>query len=537
MKKKLLGLFIIPLALTGCGGGKEVPIDDDPLPLIIDTSEKYDIDETVTNKNSSMSYEIFVRSFYDTNNNGVGDFNGVTLKLPYLKSLGIKTVWLMPIQRSISYHGYDITDYYSVHPDFGTLADFDKLIEEANKNDIDIMMDLVINHCSPSNPWVEESYQDFKAGRTGDGSKADWFEWSVKSGYKYKDIYFASDFTSDMINFNLDSVSLREELEKICKFWIEDHGVKGFRLDAAQHYYGLNVNKNNEFLTWLSRTTKKYNPSFYMVGECLSADSIVASYYKSECESFFKYGSSISGGGNALLVPTAKGGTIAKNVVSELESYENTIKAYNPNGYSSYYLSNHDQDRVSSKINDERTKCAASLLALMPGTPFMYYGEEIALLGKRCTSPDDYSDARRRLPMIWSENDKTGECMFPEWNRPDLAYNDQVKLGVDDQLKDPFSLLNHYKKAINVRNKYPFLKMARFKNMVPSLQTEDKHVVAYKLYLDDQYIIVVHNFNKYNVEVTSPGVEIVDSINTTHRIPSLKEGLLRLGAGSTVILK
>ena len=167
----------------------------------------------------------------------------------------------------------------------------------------------------------------------------------------------------------------------------------------------------------------------------------------------------------------------------------------------------------------------------------MYYGEEIQLKGRRNTTPDDFSDVRRRLPMIWSKNDKTGECKFPESNRLDLSYNEQVEDGVEDKLQENFSLLKHYRKVINVRNKYPFMKNGKFKNMTPDLQTSETGVMAYKISLGDEYVIIVHNFMPYAVEVTSPGNEIVDEINTSHLKPKLEEGKLSIAAQSTVLLK
>ncbi|MCR4880139.1 MAG: hypothetical protein K5906_04210, partial [Bacilli bacterium] len=154
------------------------------------------------------------------------------------------------------------------------------------------------------------------------------------------------------------------------------------------------------------------------------------------------------------------------------------------------------------------------------------------------TSPDDQSDARRRLPMIWSKSDKTGECAFPEKNRKDLDNNEQVELGVEDQLSTNYSLTNHYRKVINVRNKYPFIKHSVFTGMVDELNRADnQYLMAYKLSLGDDYIIVVHNFNQYSVEMTAPGNEILDEINTNGLKPSLKDGKLGLGAYSTVIMK
>ena len=147
-----------------------------------DFADDYVIDENVSNENGSMSYEVFVRSFYDSNGDGIGDLNGVTYKLPYFKSLGIKTLWLMPIMPSPTYHGYDVSDYYSIHKDYGTIDDYKNLVKEAEKYNIDIMIDMVLNHCSNQNPYFRESYEDYIYGNTNEDSKADWYVWETGGG-------------------------------------------------------------------------------------------------------------------------------------------------------------------------------------------------------------------------------------------------------------------------------------------------------------------------------------------------------------------
>ena len=555
MKKSLLFSIgtLFSLLFTSCSGSScNCPEDTggkkDEVSLEKDSLDNYAFDTESTNKDGSMSYEIFVRSFYDTDGDGVGDIKGVTQKLPYLADLGIKTVWLMPIHPSPSYHGYDVKDYYGVNPDYGTLADFDELVSEANKLNIDIMLDMVFNHSSTQNPYFAKSYEDYKAKKSGSDSKADWYNWSTTSKgsyyHKYKDLYYEGRFDSSMPDFNYDSASMRKEIEKIFKFWIKDHGVKGFRLDAVLYYYYGNTEENAKVLTWMEKIGKDNYKDFYMVGEAWTDNTSVLGYYKSTCDSFFKFKSSLNGTSNdamnniirsnSSIAPYDANGKWAKAI----QNYEATLKENNPNGYSSYFLSNHDMDRASDSYEECFMKSAASLYGLMPGTSFMYYGEEIYLKGKRNTDPDDRSDAKRRLPMIWSEKDKTGECKFPEKGREDLDDTEQVKEGADDLMKVGYSLPNHFKKVINVRNKYPFIKHSVFTSMVDKLNRSDnQYVMAYKLSLGNDYIIVVHNFNQYAVEMDAPGTEIVDEINTNRQKPRLKDGKLAIGAYSTVIMK
>lgn len=540
MKRKWWEVLpICMLSLFSCGNVTSSPatssesVDTDPIPMVFDSATDYAYDENSTNEDGSMSYEIFVRSFYDSDGDGIGDLHGVEEKLPYLAGLGIKTLWLMPIHPSPSYHGYDVSDYFDVNPDFGTLADFESLVSEAKKLHIDVMIDLVLNHCSIKNQYFIDSYNDYIAGNTGEGSKIDWFNWGYHD-HAYNGTYYESYFDAGMPDFNLDSTGVKAEMTRIIKFWI-DEGVAGFRLDGVYYYYRGVQDKNIAFLNWIKDTAKSFNPDIYLVGECWIADGALNPYFASKCDSFFRFGTAT--GGDTSLINLVKGYGRASNMAATIENNETVMRTKNANAYSSYFLSNHDQDRISKNFTPETNKAAASLYILLPGTPFMYYGEEISLVGKRTLSPDDYSDVKRRLPMIWSAVDKTGQCVFPEPSKPYLDNTVQVTEGVEEKSVESFSLLKHYKKVINIRNKYPFIKNGVFTSLCAALNTTEKSVMAYKITNGSDYITVVHNFNSYNVQVTAPGTEIVDEINTSHRLPSLTSGTLTLGAFSTVIMK
>ncbi len=564
MKKRIIPLGVALLSIIGlcsCNEGKQNsssskstsseivssqtssydPLDDDPIQLQKDPAKDYTYAES-SNKDGSMNYEIFVRSFYDSNDDGIGDLRGVKEKLPYLADMGYKSLWLMPIFPSGSYHGYDVLDYYTVNSDFGTLDDFDALVAEADKYNIDIILDMVFNHCSINNSYFQESIADYKAGKTGDDSKADWFNYGSGGEHTYQGIKYESKFDASMPDFNLDSKGVRSEIENIIKFWI-GHGVKGFRLDAVLYYYYMNVDKNVEFLDFLQDTAHKYDEDFYMVGEAWASDGAIYSYFKSKCDSFFSF--SVASGGNANLINCLKGHGRCSNLASSIQNTESVRKKYNPNSYTSYFLSNHDQDRISKYFTDKDTdildentyKSACSFYSLLPGNSYTYYGEEIALKGTRKTNPDDQNDVRRRLPMIWSESNKKGECSFPDPANSQLADNDQVSKGAEDLKETPFSLLNHYKMMIHLRNKYSWIKEATFENIVSALNTEENSAMAYSLEFGENKIIVVHNFSNHNIEVDAPGTTILEEINVVHRLPELKNGKLRLAAHSSVILK
>ena len=542
MKKRNFSFLFLPLLLLASCGGSSKPSDKIVVAdLKEDKRTNYEFDSSVSNENGSLSYEIFVRSFYDSNGDGIGDLNGVKYKLPYLKDLGVKTIWLTPIHDSPTYHGYDVKDYYSIHSELGTMDDFDALVSEANRYNIDIMIDMVLNHCSIKNNYVEESYVDYLSENTASDSKADWFNWretSFANSTRYKNLYLEAQFDGSMPDFNLDSKGVKAEIDNICKFWIQDHGVKGFRLDAVLYYF-QNTEKNTEFCRFLKETTAKYNPNFYMVGECWTSEYTIIENFKSGMDSFFKFASSVASGGdiNQSIVNLAKGRLKASKFLSTVARQEASVHTSNPNGYFSFFLANHDTDRSSTYLSGDNAKTAASIYCLMPGTPFMYYGEEIELKGVRNSA--DMSDARRRLPLIWSENNKTGECAFPEKNRQDLNNNEQVTLGVEDQLATNYSLLNHYKKVINVRNKYPFIKHGILTSMLEEFEIDpeiEDHVVAYKITNGNDYIVVVTNTNDENVAIRCGNYQIVDEINTTRQIPQINNKVLTIGAKSTVIL-
>lgn len=505
----------------------------------VDNATSYPL-ENVSVENGSMSYEVFVRSFYDSDNDGIGDFKGLESKIPYLKSLGINNIWLMPINPSPTYHGYDVKDYYAVNPQFGTMNDFKDLLNTAHNNGMKIIIDMVLNHSSKQHPWLAESYEDAINGYTGEDSKADWYVWSEKgrTGYhSYGNLHYEGQFDSSMPDLNYDSPTLKKELENVIKFWAGEVGVDGFRLDAVKYFYMNRTSKNVEVLTWIKQTGCSVNPDFYLVGECWDSIEIIENYYASECDSFFKFNSSLEGIGAETILGQVKRTMRSNSFGEAIEKREKTIKDKNPNAYYSYFLANHDMDRASTSFKDINAKMAASLLCLMPGTPYMYYGEEIGLKGIR--KSNDHSDARRRLSMVWSQEDKTGECDFPESNRQDLNNNEQVELGVNDLENDGFSLLNHYKKAANVRNKYPFMKHGVFKNRCPDLNTLDEHVLAYEISYEGESIVIIHNFNDYNVEVdiSDIGNTIDSQINTGHYVPEINNGKLKLGMYSTVVIK
>lgn len=248
MKKILSVVVLLVLSSTlffGCGDVKE------------NTKQKtYD---------GRVFYEIFVRSFNDSNGDGIGDLKGVTEKLDYLKGLGVKGIWLMPINASSSYHGYDVDDYYSINKDYGTMEDFEELIKEAHKRDIKVIMDMVLNHTSVNNKWFESARQ------SEDSPYRDYYIWSNDMSLKTKvssmntkcwsqngdkqELYY-SVFWSGMPDLNYDNDKVFDEVKKITKYYLNDVKVDGFRLDAAKWVYDDDLDKNVKFWNKYSKYVK-----------------------------------------------------------------------------------------------------------------------------------------------------------------------------------------------------------------------------------------------------------------------------------------
>jgi glycosidase len=380
----------------------------------------------------------------------MGDLAGVTEKLDYLVDLGVGGIWLMPIHPSPTYHKYDVTDYFGIDPKYGTIADFEALLAAAEARHIDVLMDLVINHTSDRHPWFTQAVNLYRNGNCqAEDSVCHYYNFSDKSktGYsKTYDFYYEARFWSGMPDLNLDNPYMREVIVEICDFWLSK-GVDGFRLDAVTSYYTGRDQDNIAFLTWLNEAIKDIKSDAYIVGEGPwgTLPSTVAPYYASQIDSFFNFPVSVTGNKIYLGIRQQMGLTFA----TMMSNYIADIKGRNPGALDAPFLSNHDQGRVAGlMLPDQRDyfrKLMGSVYLLMPGRPFIYYGEEIDMRGSGI-------DENKRLPMIWSETDKTGQTNLPIGANYDMDL--QVQLGADDQRANPDSLLNHYRKVISVRTKY-----------------------------------------------------------------------------------
>lgn len=467
------------------------------------TSPNVDID-VEDNINSSINYQIFVRTFADSNGDGIGDLNGIKNKIPYLKKIGVKSIWLTPIHKTSSDHGYDVQDYYSIASDLGTMADFDALVEELDKNNMNLILDMVFNHASNQTTYFKEAYQDFDDEMSGivkSDSKANWFNFSLepKIGYiKYKDYYVESRFeTSSMCDFNLENEDVIVEMGKILDFWASK-GVKGYRFDAVKYFVGEGVNdKTIEICNKL----KAFQPDLYFVGEGWDESTYdYGKYYQSEFDAFFNFPMCAQSSKKSNIFGNTVNGSLNYLYDSVLEMQKIlTDNAENKTTKSvmANFLTNHDMDRVSSLTSDEnKLRLVASTTYLLPGTPFIYYGEELGMKGVRIATN---TDADRRMPMLFEDGVKCKELKGTK-------FTEQITNGVDAQLEDPNSVLSHYMKVMSLRNKMgSMMRHATYEPYDRTLTVKNGSFYAYNLVGEDKkYTIFTNLSNSEDFEFDIP---------------------------------
>ncbi len=414
-------------------------------------------------------YEIFVRSFRDSDGDRVGDFAGITERLDYLADLGIGGLWLMPIHPSPSYHGYDVTDYRAVNPEYGTMQDFEDMLREAHARGIRVIIDLVVNHTSNEHPW-------FQSARFEENSPyRAWYNWSdtQKSGYnKGGDAYYESRFVSSMPDLNLDNPDVLAEMESIMAFWL-DKGVDGFRLDAVTSYYTGSVEKNVGFLRCLSETAKKIKPDCFIVGEAWDSLYVIDEYYESGLDSFFLFPVSQQGGYIAKIIREAdKKGLSLGNAITLTDEYLGD-ELLSP------FLGNHDTARIANVMGYRTAtdlKMAMGLLSIMSGSLFVYYGDEIGMIGTG-------NDPNKRIGFFWDQ--KATITRVPEGaTAADYPFG-----SLESQKENPLSIYRYYKTALNLRRDNPAI--ARGANAVIA-QDDPLVCLIEKTYGEDQLLIAVN---------------------------------------------
>jgi glycosidase len=439
MYKKILFLLTVILLISSCAS--PTPIVDSATPTL-STPEIESFDWWRT----AIFYEIFVRSFYDSDNDGIGDFNGITQKLDYLEALGITAIWLMPIHPSPSYHGYDVINYYAVNTEYGTMDDFKKLLNEVHKRDMHLIIDLVINHTSSEHPW----FKDANANVNSD--YRDFYLWQNETGvgnwHQGQNGYYYGYFWGGMPDLNYTNPDVTTAILDITDYWLNDIGIDGFRIDAVKHLIEEdgkveNTPATHEWLKEFFTAYKTQNPQAYTIGEVFGAGSSVINLYTGdELDHIFNFEMS-----NGFVNSTNGGGN--SGIVSAVKFAQQDMPDFN----FATFLTNHDQNRVMSVFNGDinKAKVASFLMFTSSGTPFIYYGEEIGMQGKK---PDEDI----RLPMQWSDDEFAGFSTVQPWRNPDSdTQSGYAQVNVGNQIGDSTSLLEHYRQLIQLRKTYSTL--------------------------------------------------------------------------------
>lgn len=451
-------------------------------------------------------YEIFPYSFYDTDGDGIGDLQGIIERLDYVQDgelsaldLGATGIWLMPIMPSPTYHKYDVTDYYDIDPDYGTLEDFDMLIADASSRDIDIIIDLVLNHTSSEHPWFLEATEALS--KNTDSPYTNYYHFSeVKNSDTWfpipaSDLFYEGAFWSGMPDLNLDSPDLRDEIIDIASFWLE-RGVAGFRLDATTHFHSGDHAKNIEFLAWFNDTVKDLFPDTYIVAEAWEGFAVYNSYLSSGIDSAFDFVFADTLGLTMKAIHAENG-----NEYSDAQIEADTKRReINDHAINAPFLTNHDTGRLAGFAASDLNKIrlAQRLNILAPGNTFIYYGEELGFRGAG-------RDENKRAPMLWS-NDDSGLTNGP----PGM---DASRIGypfgsVEDQRTDPDSILSHVRETIRFKQRYPALSAGALSNVVSEAPKEV--AVEARTYNGETFYLLT-NFSASDLIIDLADSELADT--------------------------
>ena len=455
----LAGILTAAAVLAGCGRSARsdgtVPSPTALTPVQTDASDDY-----------RTSYEIFVYSFCDSDGDGIGDLPGVLSKLDYINDgdpatvndLDCDQIWLMPVCPSPTYHKYDVTDYCAIDPVYGTMEDFDALVEACHARGIRVIVDLVVNHTSVEHPWFQTAAAYLRELPPDWGASEDYcpefgyyhFSREAQNGYAPlagTNWYYEARFWEGMPDLNLDSNAVRSELAEVTEFWLR-HGVDGFRLDAVTSYYTGDRNASVAFLSWLTSAVKTQSPEATLVGEAWAAQDEYARYYESGIDSLFDFAFA---GQDGIIASVVKGNRPAADFAAMMESEEQLYASYNPSYVNAPFYTNHDMARSTGYYaydDGSRTKLAGALNLLMTGNAFIYYGEEIGMKGSG-------KDENKRAPMFWTDGGAgaDGNCSGP----PEMDRFDMKFPSLAAQQEDPASVWQYYRDAVRMRRSIPVL--------------------------------------------------------------------------------
>ena len=521
----LMAVCLIVSLLAACGGKSGDPVESNKAEASTDKYRDY--------------YQVWIGSFCDSNNDQIGDLPGVISKLDYLNDgdpnggndLGVDGIWLSPMMPSQSYHKYNVSDYFNIDPDFGTLEDFDKLIKECHERGVKVIIDLVLNHSGDDHEFFLKAGEELRKGK--EDGYARYYNISKQKDSTYNrrvpgsDYYYEGQFDVTMPDWNLSYQGTRDYFDKVTKFWL-DRGVDGFRLDAIKHFEDSNTD-GVEFMKWFYQMAQGYNPDVYMVGENWSGAGDIYEMYDSGIDSQFNFKFAGDNGGEFII---ASHGMVA-DMATKLKKFDDGIKKHNEKAINANFLTNHDMQRLYSILDEGDNKMAAALYMLAPGNTFTYYGEEIGI-----EAPSSDGDANYRTAMIW-DNDDLPDIKF--LGSPPVQKNELG--GVAQQLEQKHSLLNTYRKLIKIRQQNPEIARGNIEKVVDFGDTSCTGMV---INYNDSRVMVIHNGGKEAKELTIDAIEkpelrgwsVADlAAEPSEDVPKLSKTMLSVPARTSVVLK
>lgn len=543
-----------------------------------------------------VAYQIYPKSFKDSNSDGVGDLKGITEKLDYLQDLGIDILWLSPVYKSpFIDQGYDISDYYAIDPLFGSMEDMEELIAEGKKRGISIIMDLVVNHCSSHHEWFQKALAD------PDGPYADYFyfiesdkepnNWeSYFGGSVWEPVpgtnkYYLHSFHKDQPDLNWQNPVLREEIYTMINWWL-DKGIAGFRIDAI-----INIKKD---LEWRSLPSDRDNGLVPVPESLVNAQPIEPFLQELKERTFAKY--------NAFTVGEVFNETdeelhffIGKDgVFSSIFDFKQTCLGQEGKGWFDHSLptadelkesifqaheradrigvlstiiENHDEPRgvshyiAEGPVNDTSKKALGTIQVLRKGIPFIYQGQEIGMENQVFESVEDFDDIatingyhvakeaglseeealavianysrdNARTPMQWSAEPGLGFSDGPAWlisPKPDQSIN------VEDQEKDPDSILNYYRRLTALYRHPLYGNTIRFGDIIPAYRDRE-NIIAFER-RGDKRLLIVSNFQNRQATLELPAPIKAVVLNNTAGLFQEGDQVLELSPYQTVVLE
>ncbi|MGG4264582.1 glycoside hydrolase family 13 protein [Peribacillus simplex] len=531
----------------------------------------------------AVVYQVYPRSFMDSDGDGVGDLNGIFMKLDYLQELGVNVIWLSPVYQSPNDdNGYDISDYQSIMTEFGTMADFDRLLKAVHERGMKIMMDLVVNHSSDEHSWFKESrssidnpkrdYYIWKRGRDGKEPN-NWESVFRGSAWEYDegtDEYYLHLFSKKQPDLNWENPKLREEIYSMMTWWL-DKGVDGFRMDvinflskdqsysdgSVQHgkQFGdgspffLNGPRIHEFLQEINqRVLSGYD--VITVGEMPGVTPEEAQLFtgkdRSELHMVFQFEHMDLGSG-----PDGKW----NNEKWELSDLKRILSKWQTgleeDGWNSLYWNNHDQPRIVSRFgNDgeyriESAKMLAACLHMLQGTPYIYQGEELGMTNVAFESIDEYRDietlnsydelvnshgwSKERMMSAIHARSRDNARTPVQWNdsrnagftkgSPWIKVNPNfTEINAEKAYNDPNSIFHFYKRLIQLRKKHEIVVYGRFELLCP----DDERIFAYTRTFEEEKLLVLCNFKEEHAAYSLP--EELNSYSATRLIGNYEQG-------------